>query len=115
MFKKIATAGILIGLICSTSFSAEEPEKTLPGVNFEVIKDQLVFDEKGDDYLLFCKRRFDVTSYTLIKNESGMIIPFEEIEVPCEAMVSYYKKPGEKRRYVTLSIEVKGEPKRKLE
>ena len=48
--------------------------------------------------MLFCKRKFDVTSYTLIKSESGLIIPLDELEVPCEALVSYYKKPGEKKQ-----------------
>ena len=110
MVKNIILAGIVMCCICSGTFAAEEPNKKFPGIGFEVMEDKLLLDEKGDDYVMFCKRRFDITSYTLIKNESGMIIPFEAIEVPCEAMVSYYKKPGKNRRYVVVSIEVQGEP-----
>ena len=115
MLKKIALAGIVIGFICSAAMGAEESKKTFPGISFEVMEDKLVLDEKGDDYVMFCKRRFDITSYTIIKDERGWIIPLEDIEVPCEAMVSYYKKPGKKRQYVVVSLEVKGEPKLKPE
>ena len=105
--------GVMMVCICSLSFAAEESNPKFPGIGFEVMEDKLVLDEKGDDYVMFCQRRFDITSYTLIKNESGMIITFEDIEVPCEAMVSYYKKPGEKRRYVVVAIEIIGEPQLK--
>ena len=111
MLRKIILVGMVMGLICSASIAAEEPDPKFSNLGFEVIKSKLIFDDKGDDYLLFCTRRLDVTTYTLIKNESGMMIPFEEIEVPCEAIVNYYQKPGEKRRFVALSIEIKGEPK----
>ena len=107
MLRKILLVGMVMGLICSASIAADEPDTQFSEIGFEVMKDKLILDDKGDDYLLFCTRRLDVTSYTLIKNESGMIIPFEEIEVPCEAIVNYYEKPGEKRRYVALSIEVR--------
>jgi hypothetical protein len=39
-----------------------------------------------------------------------MIISLDEIDIPCEAMVSYYKKPGKKHRFVVVSLEVKGKP-----
>lgn len=110
MLKKIALAGIVISFICSAAIGAEEPKNTFPGISFEVMEDELILDEKGDDYLMFCKRKLDITSYTIIKDERGWIIPFEDIEVPCEALVNYYKKPGKKRHYVVLSIEIKGEP-----
>jgi len=110
MLKKMLLAGVMMVCICSLSFAAEDSNNKFPDIGFEVMEDKLVMDGKGDDYLLFCMRRFGITSYTLIKNESGMIIPFEAIEVPCEAMVSYYKKPGKKRRYVVVSIEIIGEP-----
>ena len=110
MLRKIVLTGIMVGFICSVAFGAEESNKSFPGIGFEVMEDKLVLDEKGDDYVMFCKRRFDITSYTLIKNESGMIISLDDLDVPCEAMVSYYQKPGKKRRYVVVSIEVKGEP-----
>jgi hypothetical protein len=115
MLRKMLLAVVVIVCICSVSFAAEESNTKFPDIGFEVMEDKLVLDGKGDDYLLYCKRRFDITSYTLIKNESGMIITFEEIEVPCEAMVSYYKKPGKKRRYVVVSIEIVGKPQLKPE
>ena len=111
MLKKIAMAGIIIGLICNASYGADEASNLNPDIRFELIKDTLLLDGKGDDYVTFCKRKFDITSYTLIKNESGMLITFEAIPIPCEALVSYYKKPGKKRQYVVVSIELKGEPK----
>jgi hypothetical protein len=110
MLRKILLAGVVMVFICSAAYGAEESNNRFPDIGFEVMEDKLVLDEKGDDYVMFCKRRFDITTYTLIKNERGMIIPFEGLSVPCEAMVSYYKKPGKKRRYVVVSIEVKGEP-----
>jgi len=113
MLKKMLLAGIVIASICSISSAAEEPKNRFSDLGYEVMEDKLLLDEKGDDYVMFCQRRFDITSYTLIKNERGMIIPFGEIEVPCEAMVSYYKKPGKKRRYVAVSIEVLGDPQLK--
>ena len=113
MLRKIIVVGMVMGFICSASLAAEEPDPQFSDFGFEVMKGTLIFDDKGDDYLLFCTRRLDVTSYTLIKNERGWIIPFEAIDVPCEAIVNYYQKPGEKKRYVALSIEIKGEPKPK--
>ena len=110
MLKKMLLAGILMSLTCSGTFGAEESQNRFPDIGFEVMEDKLVLDEKGDDYVMFCMRRFDITSYTLIKNESGMIISLDDLDVPCEAMVSYYKKPGKKRRFVAVAIEVKGEP-----
>jgi len=110
MLRKIVLTGIVAGFICSGAFGAEESKNRFPDIGFEVMEDKLVLDEKGDDYVMFCKRRFDITSYTLIKNESGRIISFDDLDVPCEAMVSYYQKPGKKRRYVVIAIEVEGEP-----
>ena len=111
MLRKIVLTGIVMGFICSVSFAAEQNgNNTLPSPGFEISTDKLVLDGKGDDYVMFCKRQFDITSYTLIKNESGMIISLDELDVPCEAMVSYYKKPGKSNRFVVVSIEVKGEP-----
>jgi hypothetical protein len=113
MVKNIILAGIVMCCIYSAASAAEESNNKFPGIGFEVMEDKLLLDEKGDDYVMFCTRRFDITSYTLIKNERGMIIPFEEIDVPCEAMVSYYKKPGKRNRYVVVSMEIKGKPQPK--
>jgi len=110
MLKKLFLAGMIMGLIYSAATGAEEEKTSFPGIGFAVMKDRLVLDEKGDDYVMCCKRRFDITSYTLIKNERGMIISLDQLEVPSEAIVSYYEKPGKKRHYVVVSLEVKGEP-----
>ena len=111
MLKKIMLAGMVMGFICSAAFGAEQLNKMISPNGFEMTQIKLILDEKEDDYLLFNMRKLDVTSYTLIKDESGMLISFDELEVPCEAMVSLYKKPGEKWHYVAVSIEVKGKPK----
>lgn len=110
MLNKIVLTFIALTFICSGTIAAEQPKNTFPGISFEIMEDKLILDEKGDDYLMFCMRRIDITSYTIIKSESGMIIPLEEVPIPCEAIVHYYKKPGKKRRYVAVAIEVKGEP-----
>ena len=115
MLKKILLAGIVIGFICSAAIGAEQSDNLLSPNGFGMTQLKLILDEKEDDYLLFNMRRLDVTSYTLIKNEEGRLISFDDLEVPCEAMVSLYKKPGDKRRFVAVSIEVKGEPKPKPE
>jgi len=70
----------------------------------------LVLDGKGEDYVLVCQRRFEVTSNTVIKDKLGMNITLEGLSIPCEAMVTYYKKPRERNTYVAVSIEVKGKP-----
>ena len=111
MLRKIILVGMVMGFICSVSVGAEQPNKMTSPNGFEMTKIMLILDEKEDDYLMFNMRRLDVTSYTLIKDESGMLITFDDLEVPCEAMVSLYKKPGESRRFVAVSIEVKGAPK----
>jgi len=72
---------------------------------------KMVLKEKGDKYFLFSNRRFDVTSETVVKDESGMVISFNALKVPCETVVTYYKKPGERNTYVAVSIEVQGDPK----
>ncbi len=115
MVKKIILAGILLSFIGSASVRAEQSNKMISPNGFEMTKIKLILDEKEDDYLLFNMRRLDVTSYTLIKDESGMLITLDDLEVPCEAMVSLYRKPGERRRYIAVSIEVKGKPQPKPE
>jgi hypothetical protein len=110
MLKRILLVGMVVGCICSAAVGAEQSNKMISPNGFEMTKISLILDEKEDDYLMFNMRRLDVTSYTLIKDESGMLITFDDLEVPCEAMVSLYKKPGELRRFVAVSIEVKGEP-----
>jgi len=116
MMKKIVLAGIVIGLICTLAWAADRSGSTsstdltpLTG-GVEMNTDKLVLEEKGDDYVLYCQRRFDVTSRTIIKNEWGRLISLENFPIPCEAMVSYYRKPKESNRYVAVTIEVLGEP-----
>ena len=41
---------------------------------------------------------------------SGGGISFDNLPIPCEARVSYYRKPKESYRYVAVTIEVLGEP-----
>jgi hypothetical protein len=40
-----------------------------------------------------------------------MDISLEELSVPCEAMVNYYRNPREKNAYVAVSIEVQSRPR----
>jgi len=121
MLKKSLIAGIVIvmGMMGSISYGvaigAEQPTNTISGEDQSTIytmsQGKMVLDSKGADYVLFCKRRFKVTSNTVIKDEMGIDISLEELSIPCEAMVNYYDKPGERNTYVAVSIEVQVKPK----
>ena len=118
MIKKILLAGIVLGLICGIGSAADRSDNTsLTGLVKGALDalmdtDALVLDEKGEDedYFLFCSRRLDVTANTVIKNEWGRVISYDRVPIPCEAMVSYYKKPKTQYRYVAVTIQVIGEP-----
>ena len=94
MLKKMLLTGIVMGCICSVAFGAEESNNRSPDIGFEVRHGKLVLDEKGDDYVMCCMRRLYITSYTLIKNERGMIISLDELDIPCEAMVYVFRPIG---------------------
>lgn len=119
MIKKILLAGIVLGLICGIGSAADRSDNTsLTGLVKGALDalmdtDALVLDEKGEDedYFLFCSRRLDVTSSTIIKNEWGRVISYDRVPIPCEAMVSYYKKPRTQYHYVAVTIQVLGEPR----
>jgi len=87
-----------------------EGEETAPYASYELIQDTIVLDGKGDDYVLFCRRKFEIKSFTVIRNQFGMGIALGDVPVPCEALVVYFKKPGEDHTYITVSIEVRGIP-----
>jgi hypothetical protein len=118
MIKKILLAGIVMGLICGIGWAADRSDTTsFSGLVKDAIDavfdtDTLVLDEKGEDedYFLFCARRLDVTSSTIIKNEWGRVISFDRVPIPCQAVVSYYKKPKTQYRFVAVTIQVMGEP-----
>jgi hypothetical protein len=118
MMKKIVLAGIVVGLICSLGWAADRLDTTSFGglvkdaIDAAFDTDTLVLDEKGEDedYFLFCSRRLDVTSGTIIKNEWGRVISYDRVPIPCQALVSYYKKPRTQYRYVAVTIQVLGEP-----
>ena len=81
------------------------------GTTYTMSQDRLVLDSKGKSYVLVCQRRFKVTAHTVIKNEFGVESTLEDLSVPCEAVVSYYKNPGEKNAYIAVFIEVQGRPR----
>lgn len=102
---------VAVGAEQSKSISKTSGEGTTYTTTHEVSQVKMVLDGKGKDYVLFCRRKFEVTSNTVIKGEMGMEISFKALSVPCEAMVSYYEKPSERNTYVAVSIEVQGKPK----
>lgn len=111
----IIVIGMSVSVFCGFSTGAENSTHTFSGADaanigtaLGVSQDTMVLDGKGDDYVLFCKRRYEVTTHTVIKNEWGMLISLDELLVPCKAMVSYYKKPGVKNTYSAVSIDVQG-------
>ena len=77
---------------------------------YEPTQDTIVFDGKGDGYVLFCKRKFKITKDTVIEGEGGSKITLDALKIPCEAKVTYYRKPGKRNTYVALSIKVLGAP-----
>ena len=109
---------MVMGLICGIGRAADRSDTTsFSGLVKDAIDavfdtDTLVLDEKGEDedYFLFCARRLDVTSSTIIKNEWGRVISYDRVPIPCQALVSYYKKPKTQYRYVAVTIQVIGEP-----
>jgi len=115
MIKKIVLAVIVIGLTSGLAGAADRSNNTTPSnaatpsAGNKIRQDMLVLDDKGDDYVMFCNRIFEVSSYTTIRNERGTIISLEALSIPCEAMVSYYKNRKENNRYVAVTIEVQGE------
>ena len=115
MTSLVMIVGMTVGVLCGVSIGAEQSTNTFSGaanigIELGVSRDTMVLDGKEDDCVLFCKRRYEVTTNTVIKNEWGGFISLDELKVPCRAMVSYYKKPGVKNTYTAVSIEAQGEP-----
>jgi len=113
MTKVVIVIGMTVSVFCGFSTGAEHStgaDEANIATALGVSQDTMVLDGKGDDYVLFCKRRYEVTTYTVIKNEWRMLISLNELFVPCKAVVSYYKKPGVKNTYIAVSIEVQGRP-----
>jgi hypothetical protein len=106
----IALVIVLAGSVAgSIKAGAEEGAAPLIGKH-EITQDTMVLDGKGDGYVLFCKRKFKVTENTVIEGQSGNTTALDSLKVPCEAKVTYYKKPGKRNTYVALAIEVLGPP-----
>ena len=106
----IVTGGVLGDVDLAAGQSRNISSDADEGTTYTMSQGKLVLDSKGKNYVLVCQRRFEVTPDTVVKNEFGMDITFEDLSVPCEAMVSYYRKPGEKNTYKAVSIEVQGRP-----
>jgi len=124
MIRKSLLAGLVAVIImtgssvCGVAVGAEKTrdkpstgDKGTVATAYETNQMRMVLKDKGDTYFLFSKRRFEVTSETVVKDESGRVISFNALKVPCEAVVTYYKKPGKRNTYVAVSIEVEGDPK----
>lgn len=111
--------GMTGSVLSEVAFGAEQSKNISSsgdeGITFPTIQSKLVLDVRGKDYVLVCQRRFEVTLNTVIKDEVGMDITLEKLSVPCEAMVTYYKKPGERNTYVAVYIQVLGKPTPKPE
>jgi len=105
-----------MGLVCGIGSAADRLDNTSftgpvnGALDAMLDTDTLLLDDKGDDYFLFCSRRLDITSNTVIKNERGRVISFDRVPIPCEAMVTYYKKSKQPYRYVAVTIQILGEP-----
>jgi hypothetical protein len=124
MVRKSLLAGLVAAMImtgssvCDVAVSAEKTkdkrstgDKGAVATAYETNQMRMVLKEKGDTYFLFSKRRFEITSETVVKDESGRLSSFNALKVPCEAVVTYYKKPREVNTYVAVSIEVQEDSK----
>ena len=116
MIRKIVLSVIIMGFAAMIANASDLSQNTLPpdeatapATDTKLHKDMLVLDDSGDDYVMFCNRIYEVNSHTTIKNERGTTIALENLTIPCEAMVSYYRKKGEHHKYVAVTIEVWGE------
>ena len=117
MASLVVVIDMTVSMLCDFSIAAEHSTPKFSGADeaniysgLGVSRDTMVLDGKGDDYVLFCKKRYEVNTNTVIKNEWEMLISLDELLVPCKAVVSYYKKPGVKNTYVAVSIDVQGKP-----
>ena len=111
----VVSIGMMGNIFCGIAIGAERSKNISTAgevtiTTYEVVQDKLVLEGKGEDYVSFCARRFEVTSSTVIKDELGMDISLKSLPIPCEAMVSYYRKPRERNTYIVISIEVQGKP-----
>ena len=106
----LVTGGILKDGDLAAGQSGNISSDAVEGTTYTMSQGKLVLDSKGKEYVLVCQRRFEITSNTVIKNEFGMDSTFKDLSVPCEALVHYYKNPGEKNAYMAVSIEVQGRP-----
>lgn len=116
MIKKIVLSVIIMGFAAMIANASDLSQNTLPpdeatapATDTKLHKDMLVLDDIGDDYVKFCNRIYEINSHTTIRNERGTTIALENLTIPCEAMVSYYRKKGGHHRYVAVAIEVRGE------
>jgi hypothetical protein len=105
----IGVTGMLAGAADLSPNALPSGEEQAPAIDTKLHKDMLVLDDIGDDYVMFSNRMYEVTSHTTIKNERGTTIALASLTIPCEAMVSYYRKKGEYHTYVAVAIEVRGE------
>jgi hypothetical protein len=113
MFKKSFIAGIVIfmGVTGNSLYGVATGAEQYRATIYTTSQGKMVLDSKGENYVLVCQRRFEVTSNTVIKDEMETDITLEELSIPCEAMVSYYEKLGKRNTYVAVSIEVQSKPK----
>jgi hypothetical protein len=117
MIKKIVLSVIAMGFAAALAGASDPSSKSTPpadeakapAVDNKMNTDMLALDGVGDNYVTFCNRIYEVTSRTTIRNERGTAITLENLTIPCEAMVSYYRKKGQHDRYVAVAIEVRGE------
>jgi len=105
----IGVTGMLAGAADLSKNTLPPDEETAPATDIKLHKDMLVLDDIGDDYVMFCNRIYEVNSRTTIRNERGTTIALASLTIPCEAMVSYYRKKGEYHTYVAVAIEVRGD------
>jgi len=116
MIKKIMLSLMVMGFAAMLAGAADlsqnippADEEQAPAADKKLRTDMLALDGIGDNHVTFCNRIYEVNPLTTIRNERGTTIALESLTIPCEAMVSYYRKKGEHHRYVAVAIEVRGE------
>jgi hypothetical protein len=107
----VSTGNILCGIAIGAELSEDTSQHPNLNTSHTTTESTMVFDDKGSDHLLFCKRRFEITSDTVIKNEVGTEVTLDRISPPCKAKVSFYEKPGERNTFIAVSVEMLGKPR----
>ena len=71
----------------------------------EIREDELVLEEKKGDCIIVKNRCYRISETTVVKDDSGETISFNDLSIPCDAKLTYYYNPKE-NVFEVISIKV---------